>query len=155
MTLDQTLLQACSRLGLKVPSPSKPVGVYRPMVVSGNFAYLSGQLSKDADGKLMVGKVGKDLTVEEGKKAAQLAALQATSLIHGEVGLDRVEQVVRLVGFVQSAENFYGQSDVINGASEFIVEILGEKGRHARTSIGVVSLPLNAAVELELTLRLR
>ena len=143
------------RLSLKLPPPPKPVGAYRPFTMSEGVAYLSGQISKDAEGRVLTGKVGRELTLEEGKRAAQLAALQAVSLIQAEWGLDRIGQILRLAGFVQSADNFYGQSDVMNAASELFTEILGEAGRHARTAIGAASLPLNAAVELELTLKLK
>lgn len=144
-----------SRLGLRLPPAPKPAGSYRPVILAGGFACLSGQISKDADGKVLSGKVGKDLTVEEGKRAAEWAALQAASLLQSEVGLGQVERIVRLVGYVQSAENFYGQSDVMNAASELLTELFGEAGRHARTAVGVSSLPLNAAVEIELTVKLR
>ena len=149
------LSQTLERLKLKLPPPPKAVGAYRPIIVAGERAYLSGQLSKDEQGKVRTGKVGKELTVEEGKRAARQALVQALSLLDSHVGLEKVDQVLRLVGYVQSADNFYGQSEVLNGASELLVEILGEKGRHARTAIGVANLPLNAAVELELTVRIQ
>jgi enamine deaminase RidA (YjgF/YER057c/UK114 family) len=155
MSLDQTLEEVCKKLGLKVPPPPKPAGTYRPLVVSNGFAFVSGQLSRDAEGRLVTGKVGKEVPLEEGKRAAHLATLQALSLVKAEIGLDRVEQVARLAGFVQAANDFYAQSDVMNAASELLVEVFGEKGRHARTSIGVASLPLNAAVEIELTLKVK
>ena len=143
------------KLGLSLPAPPKPAGAYLPLRKSGEFLFLSGQLSKDEQGKVRTGKVGKELTVEEGKRAARQALVQALSLLDSHVGLEKVDQVLRLVGYVQSADNFYGQSEVLNGASELLVEILGEKGRHARTAIGVANLPLNAAVELELTVRIQ
>lgn len=152
---EKTLEQTLERWGLKLPSPPKPVGVYQPIVRAGPWAYLSGQISKDAEGKVITGRLGRDLTLEGGKRAAQAAALQAVSLIQSEIGFEKLEQVVRLVGFVQSAEDFHAQSDVMNAASELLVEIFGEKGRHARTAVGVASLPLDAVVELELTLKLK
>jgi len=142
-------------MNLDLPPPSKPVGTYRPLIVSGDLAFLSGQISKDAEGHVVTGKVGKELNLEEGKQAAKLAALQAVSLIRQEIGFDRVTQIVRVVGFIQSAADFYGQSDVMNTASELFVEAFGEKGRHVRTSVGVASLPLNAAVEIEVTLKIK
>ncbi len=153
--LDETLEKVCGRWGLKMPPAPKPVGAYRPLLVSGDLAFLSGQISKDAQNRVIAGRLGADLSVEEGKQAARWAALQAVSLIHSEIGMERTGQILRLVGYVQSADKFYSQSDVMNGASELLVEILGEKGVHARTSVGVASLPLNAAVELELTLRIQ
>lgn len=150
----EDLEKSCSRLGLRLPPPPRPVGSYLPLVLAGDFAFLSGQIAKDGEGKIITGKVGRDIDVEEGKQAARLALVQALSLMESQLGLDRIKQVARVVGFVQSAGDFYGQSDVMNAASDLLVEILGEKGRHARTSIGVPSLPLNAAVELELTLKI-
>lgn len=154
MSLTQALERVLARRGLKLPPPPKPVGSYRPIVVEGGFAFLSGQISKDAEGRVVTGKVGKELSVEQGKRAAEGAALQAVSLIQSEIGLEKVRQVVRVTGFVQSAPDFYGQSEVMNGASELFGELFGEKGRHARSAVGVASLPLNAAVELEVTLKL-
>lgn len=151
---ERALDQILRKLSLKLPPPSKPVGAYRPLVKCGSVAYLSGQISRDADGKVIAGKVGRELTLEEGQHAARCAMLQAVSLLHSEVGLQHVGKVLRVVGYVHSAENFFSQSDVMNAASELLVELLGEKGRHARTSIGAASLPLNAAVEIELTLKL-
>lgn len=150
-SLDQIL----DRLNLKLPPPAKPVGVYRPFTMSEGVVYLSGQISRDAEGRILTGQVGRELTVEEGKRAARLAALQAVSLIQAEWGLGRIGQIFRVAGFVQSADHFYGQSDVMNAASELFGQIFGEAGRHARTSVGVPSLPLNAAVEIELTVKLK
>lgn len=134
---------------------TKPVGNYRPLVISGGFAYLSGQISREEGGRILTGKAGADLQLEEARQAARSAALQAVNLIKNEIGIDRVEELVRVVGFVQSADDFHGQSDVMNAASDLFIEVLGEKGRHARTAVGVASLPLNAAVELELTLKIK
>ena len=153
--LDASLEKVCGRWGLKMPPTPKPVGAYRPLLVSGDLAFLSGQISKDAENRIITGRLGADLSVEEGKQAARWAALQAVSLIQSEIGIERTEQILRLVGYVQSTPEFHSQSDVMNGASELLEEIFGEKGRHARSAVGVVSLPLNAALELELTLRIR
>ena len=154
MKRDENLERLCGRLGLRLPSSSKPVGAYQPAIIAGGFAFLSGQISKNAEGKIITGKVGGDLPLEEGKQAARWASLQALSLIRAEMGLDRVEGLVRLVGYIQSSADFREQSDVMNAASEIFLEVFGEAGRHARTSVGVASLPLNAAVEIELTLKL-
>ena len=151
----QSLERVLQNRNLKLPLPPKPVGSYRPLILSGGVVYLSGQISKDAEGKIMTGKMGKDLTLEEGKRAAELAVLQAVSLIRKQVGLKKVRQILKMTGFVQSADHFYAQSDVMNAASELLVEIFGESGRHTRTTIGAASLPLNAVVEVELTLKLR
>ena len=155
MTPEEALDETCRRLGLKLPPAPKPVGAYQPAVTASGFAFLSGQISRDLEGKVVTGKLGKELTVEQGKRAAEWAALQALSLIRNEIGLNKIERLTRLVGYVQSSSDFYQQSEVMNAASELFVAVLGEKGRHARSAIGTTSLPLNAAVELELTLRLR
>ncbi len=155
MTPDENLERLCGRLGLSLPQVPKPVGVYRPVMITGGFAFLSGQISKDAQGKVITGKIGADLRLEEGKNAARWASLQALSLIRAEMGLDRVEGLARLVGYVQSSADFHQQSDVMNAASEIFLEVFGEAGRHARTSVGVASLPLDASVEIELTLKLQ
>ena len=155
MKRDESLERLCGRLGLRLPQSPKPVGVYRPVIIAGGFAFLSGQISKDAEGKVISGKVGGDLPLEEGRRAARSASLQALSLIGAEIGFERVEGLARLVGYVQSAPDFHQQSDVMNAASEIFLEVFGEAGRHARTSVGVASLPLDAAVEIELTLKLQ
>lgn len=155
MTDKEKIYETLKRLNLKIPPPPQPVGAYRPFVRSGPFVFLSGQISKDAEGKILTGKVGADLDLEQGRRAAEAAVLQAVSLILEEVGAENLEQMVRVVGFIQSAPDFYGQGDVMNRASELLIEIFGEKGRHARTAVGVASLPLNAAVEIEVTLKVR
>ena len=152
MNSAKNLEEIITRRGLKMPAPPRAVGQYRPVVVSGGIVFLSGQISRQADGNLITGRLGKDLTLEQGRRAAEWATLQAVSILQSEIGLEKVGQILRLVGYVQSADNFYAQSDVMNGASELLVEIFGESGCHARSSIGVTSLPLNAAVELELTI---
>jgi enamine deaminase RidA (YjgF/YER057c/UK114 family) len=141
--------------GLSLPSAPKPVGLYQPCVVSGKLAFLSGQISKDADGKILTGKVGKDLSLEEGQKAARLAALNALSIMKHLIGFEKIRRVVKMTGFVQTAPDFYEIPAVVNGASELLVEVLGEQGSHARSAVGMASLPLNAAVEIELVLELK
>ena len=155
MTREETFHEICTRLGVKIPPVPQPVGVYQPVIVAGGFAFLSGQISKNSEGQIIRGKLGEKVSLEEGKRAAQCALLQALSLIQSLIRLERVERVVRLVGYVQSSPGFYEQSDVMNAASEILVEVFGEPGRHARTSIGAASLPLNAAVEIEMTLKLQ
>ena len=155
MTADEALNRVLRRLGVKLPAVGKPVGVYQPLVVSGGFGFLSGQISKDSEGKILTGRVGADLTLEDGRRAAQWAVLQALSVVQSGLGLAKVEQVARLAGYVQAAAEFHRESEVMNAASELLVEVFGDYGRHARTSVGVAGLPLNAAVEIELTLGLR
>lgn len=142
-------------MGLVMPPAPQPVGAYVPVVVSGRFAFLSGQVSKDGTGKILTGRLGQEVTVAEGQKAAQMAALNALSILHANVGLQRIERCIRLVGYVQAAPDFYAIPDVVNGASNLFLSVLGEKGRHARSAVGMASLPLNAAVEIELTVELR
>ena len=155
MTREEAFHKVCARLGVQVPPAPQPVGAYQPVITAGGFAFLSGQISKNSEGQIIRGKLGEEVSLEEGKRAAQCALLQALSLIQSLIRLERVERVVRLVGYVQSSPGFYEQSDVMNAASEILVEVFGEPGRHARTSIGAASLPLNAAVEIELTLKLQ
>ncbi len=150
MSFDQRLAQ----LNIQLPSPPKPVATYVPAVQAGDLLFLSGMIPF-RDGKLVsAGKVGRDLTVDQGVEAARVALLNALAVIRHELGtLDRVRQVVRLVGYVASAEGFVQQPAVMNGASDLLVAIFGEKGKHARVALGAAELPLNAPVELEMILQ--
>ena len=124
-------------------------------MVAGKLAFLSGQLSKDAQGKLLTGKVGKDLSLAEGQAAARLAALNALSIMKHLIGFKKIRRVVKMTGFVQTAPDFYEIPAVVNGASELFAEVMGEPGSHARSAVGMASLPMNAAVEIELVLELQ
>lgn len=136
-------------LGLQLPDVVPPVAAYVPAVRSGSHVYVSGQLPM-ADGKLMeTGKVGSDVSAERAKELAARCALNAMAAIHALVGLDKVARVVKLTGFVASAEGFTGQPGVINGASELFGEVFGDAGKHARSAVGVCELPLGAPVEVE------
>ncbi|MEU7903324.1 RidA family protein [Actinoplanes sp. NPDC049118] len=138
-----------AELGLTLPSVVPPLASYVPAVQSGNYVYVSGQLPM-VDGKLPhVGKVGADVTVEQGAELARYCALNALAAIDSLVGLGRVVKIVKVTGFVASADGFTGQPAVVNGASELFGEVLGELGRHARSAVGVVALPLGAPVEVE------
>jgi enamine deaminase RidA (YjgF/YER057c/UK114 family) len=141
-------------LGLVLPTPPKPVAAYIPVVQTGDLLFLSGMIPL-RDGTLaMAGKLGKDLSLEQGYEAAKLCVLNALAVIREEIGtLDRVHQVVRMVGYVASTEEFIQQPAVINGASDLLVKLFGDAGRHARVAIGAPSLPLNAPVEIELIIR--
>ncbi|MDA0745553.1 MAG: RidA family protein [bacterium] len=136
-------------MGLTLPPPASPAGAYVRAKRSGNLIFVAGQLPM-AEGKLKyTGKVGEDLGLEEAYEAAKLCALNVLSILNAEAGsLDAIVQLVRVEGFVCSADGFTDQPKVINGASEFFAEVLGEKGSHARLAIGVKELPLGAAVEL-------
>lgn len=141
-------------LGITLPLPPKPVATYVPAVQAGDLLFLSGVLPFQ-DGKLALeGKLGRELTVEQGYESARIALLNALAIVRSHLGtLDLVTQVVRLVGHVASAEGFVQQPAVINGASDLLVQLFGEAGRHARVAVGAVQLPLNAPVELELILQ--
>jgi enamine deaminase RidA (YjgF/YER057c/UK114 family) len=138
-----------AELGLTLPRVVPPLAAYVPAVQSGNHVYVSGQLPM-VDGKLpYVGKVGAEVTVEQGTEMARTCALNALAAIDALVGLGRVVKIVKLTGFVASAEGFTGQPAVINGASQLFGDVLGELGRHARSAVGVAELPLGAPVEIE------
>jgi enamine deaminase RidA (YjgF/YER057c/UK114 family) len=143
-------------LGLELPPAPKPVASYVPAVQAGEFLFLSGILPM-RDGKpVWTGKLGRELTVEQGVEAARLACLNALAVIKAALGsLDRVARIVRLGGHVASAEGFTQQPAVVNGASDLLVAIFGEAGRHARLALGAFELPLNAAIELELILTVK
>ena len=143
-------------LGLKLPEIPKPLGAYVPAIRVGDILFTSGQ-GPIIEGKIKYqGKLGKDLTLEEGYEAAKLCALNCLSAIKMEIGdLDKIERIVKLVGFVNSAQGFTKQSLVINGASDLLQNLFGEKGKHVRVSVGVSELPNNMAVELEIMVKLK
>lgn len=138
-------------LGFTLPSPPKPVATYVPAVRSANLLFLSGMIPM-AEGKMaMVGKLGKELTVEQGQQAARITLLNALAVIKAELGsLDQVRRIVRIGVHVASAEGFTQQPAVANGASDLLVQIFGDAGRHARLALGAAELPLGAPVELEM-----
>lgn len=143
-------------LGLELPPAPAPVAAYVPAVRCGDLVFTSGQIPVREGRVVYAGKVGADLTPEEGYQAARLCALNALAVVRALVGgLDRVDQVVKVVGYVNSAPGFTGQPQVVNGASELLQAVFGEAGRHARSAVGVSDLPLNSAVEVELIVRVR
>ena len=143
--------QRISELGIVLPQVATPAGAYVPAVVSGNLVFTAGQIPL-VDGKLAAtGKVGRDLTAEQAKDIARICALNAVAAVKSVIGdLDRVKKVVKVVGFVSSDPSFSQQPAVVNGASEVLEQIFGEKGIHARSAVGVAVLPLDAPVEVEL-----
>lgn len=147
--------QKIKSLNLVLPPPPKPVGSYQPVVTADGMAFLSGQISRASDGRVLAGKVGKELTLEEGRAAALAAVLNGVSVIQNLIGFDRFERMLRLVGYVQVAPDFYEISQVMNAASDLLIAIFGEKGVHARSAVGMAALPLNAAVEIEMTLQIK
>jgi len=138
-------------LGLELPGPSGAAGNYVPYVISGNLLFISGQVPLGKDGLKFQGKLGSEFTLEEGQEAAKLCALnllaQAKAACDGD--LSRIKRCVKLGGFVNSTPDFDKQPAVINGASDLMVAVLGEAGRHARSAVSAVSLPFNVAVEID------
>jgi enamine deaminase RidA (YjgF/YER057c/UK114 family) len=140
-----------AELGLTVPEVAKPLAAYVPAVRAGSFVYTSGQLPLSEGALLQTGKVGAEVSAEQGKVLARQCALNALAAIRAEIGeLSNIRRVVKVVGFVASAPDFTGQPGVVNGASELLGEVFGEAGIHARSAVGVAVLPLDAPVEVEL-----
>ena len=137
--------------GLEIPEAPKPLAAYIPATKVGNLVFTAGQIPMK-DGKLVYeGKVGKDISVETAQKAAELCLLNGLSVIKSIIGnLDNITKIVKATVFVNSADGFTDQAKVANGASELLVEIFGEKGKHVRSAVGVNELPINSAVEIEL-----
>ena len=140
-----------TELGIKLPTPAAPIANYLGFVRTGNLLVVSGQLCLDAEGKLVAkGKLGGGVSVEDGNKAARTCAINLFAQIKVALGdLDKVARVVRLGGFINSVPAFVDGPKVMNGASDLMVAVFGDKGRHARTTVGVAVLPLDAAVEVE------
>ena len=137
-------------LGIELPGVAAPAGAYVPAVRSGQHVYTAGQVPF-VDGVLAAtGKVGAEISPEEAKGHARTCALNAVAAVHALVGIDNVTRIVKVVGFVASAEGFTGQPAVVNGASEVLGEIFGDAGVHARSAVGVAELPLGSPVEVEL-----
>lgn len=139
-------------LGIALPPPGAPAGLYIPCVRSGNQLFVSGQVPRNADGTgvAMQGKLGANVTIEQGAELARTCAIQALAVVRAELGsLDRVIRVLRVGGYVASAEGFTAHPLVINGASQLLFDVLGEAGRHARIAIGVAELPSGVPVEVE------
>jgi enamine deaminase RidA (YjgF/YER057c/UK114 family) len=146
-SVDDTL----AKLGITLPTPAAPVANYVPFVKTGNLLTVSGQLCFGPDGKLAAaGQLGGAVSMEDGAKAARACAINLLAQVKGAIGsLDKVVRVVRLGGFINSAPGFTDGPKVMNGASDLMVEVFGDKGRHARSTVGVAALPANAAVEVE------
>jgi enamine deaminase RidA (YjgF/YER057c/UK114 family) len=140
-----------AELGLSVPDVVPPLAAYTPAVRTGNYVYTSGQLPMVAGVMAATGKVGGEVTPEQGKELAAASALNAIAAVKSVIGdLDKVVRVVKVVGFVASVPEFTGQPGVVNGASELIGHAFGAAGVHARSAVGVASLPLDAPVEIEM-----
>ncbi|MBN8944100.1 MAG: RidA family protein [Rhizobiales bacterium] len=138
-----------AELGITLPAPVAPIANYVPFVRTGNTLVISGQISLGPDG-LMAGKLGGGVSIEDGQKAARQSAINVLAQIQAAVGnLDNVVRIVRLGGFINCTPDFVDGPKVMNGASDLMVEVFGDKGRHARSTVGVAALPVNAAVEVE------
>jgi enamine deaminase RidA (YjgF/YER057c/UK114 family) len=138
------------QLGVTLPQVVAPLASYVPAVRTGNLVYTSGQLPTEGGKLTRTGKVGAEVSPEEGKALARICALNALAAVGSVVGIDAVTRVVKVVGFVASAPGFNGQPSVINGASDLLAEVFGDNGAHARSAVGVSELPLGAPVEVEL-----
>lgn len=143
--------QRLRELGIELPPLSKPVAVYVPAVITGNLLFTAGHIPRSMTGELVTGRVGDDLTLEEGAEAARLVGLQLLSTVRGTLGsLDRVVRLVKVLGMVNCTPDFTQQSQVVNGFSELMVNIFGEQaGKAARSAVGMGSLPLNVPIEIE------
>jgi enamine deaminase RidA (YjgF/YER057c/UK114 family) len=153
MTIDERL----SELGLKLPVPAPPIAAYAPLVEHGGLLHISGQLPFREDGSLMTGRLGETLDIAAGAEAAKRCALMLIAQVRAALGgdLGRVERIVKLGAFISSDPSFTDQPKVANGASELMVAIFGDAGRHARSAVGVPVLPLGAAVEIDAIVAIR
>lgn len=150
MTAGTSWSARLEQLGFVLPQVAAPLAAYVSAVRTGNLVYTAGQLPLEAGKLARTGKVGADVSAEEGKALARICALNALAAVDALVGIDAVTQVVKVVGFVASASGFNGQPGVVNGASDLIAEVFGDQGAHARSAVGVAELPLDAPVEVEL-----
>lgn len=149
--MDESIEERLARIGVTLPAAAAPAANYLPFVLERGLLYISGQLPVDASGVAVRGRLGDGVAVAEAREAARLCAVnvlaQAKTALSGD--LERIRRVVRITGFVASVPGFAEQHLVVNGASDFLVEALGERGKHARAAVGVAGLPLNAAVEVD------
>ncbi len=146
MTIEENLKKNL----LSIPNPPEPVGNYVAYNQTGNLIFISGQLPIDEKGEMIKGKIGRDLNIEQGKQAAKLCILNAIGHLKKHVGdLNKVKKCVKINGYIKSTEDFNEHPALLNSASDILVQIFGDKGIHARAVVGVPSLPLNAAVEIE------
>jgi enamine deaminase RidA (YjgF/YER057c/UK114 family) len=148
--MSDSILDRIESLGLSLPEVPTPIAAYVNCVRTGNLLFLSGGLPIDGDHKV-IGKVPTDVSIDEAYEGSRIVILNRLAVIREEIGsLDKIKRIVALNGFVNSEPDFYGHPQVINGASELLVQIFGEKGKHARTALGAPALPLNVAVEINL-----
>lgn len=149
--VQRTPEQVLKDLGIELPAPGAPVATYVNSVRTGNLVYTSGKGPQKPDGTYVTGKLGRDLTVDEGYQAARLTAIQLIATLKAQVGdLSKVKRIVKVLGMVNADPEFTDQSKVVNGCSDLLVEVFGEKGKHARSAVGMGSLPGGIACEIEL-----
>ena len=145
------ILDNLKKLNIEIPDAPDPVGAYVAYKIIGNLLYISGQLPVGIDGKIIKGKIGKDLTIENGQEAAKLCVInivaQVKKALHGD--LSKVKNCVKITGFVNSTDDFKDQPTIINPASELLTSVFGQNGKHARAAVSVNSLPLGACVEID------
>lgn len=150
VTIAQDAETRLKQRGITLSEPQKPLANYVNAVRVGNLLFLAGKGPTKPDGSNITGKVGKDLTIEQGYEAAQLTAINHLAVLKAELGsLNKVKRIVKVLGMVNCTENFKDQPKVINGYSDLMVEIFGDKGKHARSAVGMYALPSNIAVEVE------
>ena len=143
-------------LGIELKKPPTPVANYVPAVQVGKVVYLSGQGPLQEDGKFITGKVGSDLTIEQGQQAARVTGIKLLEALKGQIGdLNKVKRIVKVLGMVNAIPQFEQHPQVMNGFSDFMVEVFGDAGKHARSSVGVGSLPTNIAIEIEMIVELK
>ncbi len=146
-----TVAERLAELNLTIPSPSAPAANYVGAVCTGNLVFVSGHGPRRPDGTFITGKLGRDVTLEEGYEAARLTAIQCLASLQAEIGnLDRVRRIVKLLVMANCTEDFDQHPQVANGASDLLVALFGDSGRHARSAVGMQMLPLNIAVEVEM-----
>jgi enamine deaminase RidA (YjgF/YER057c/UK114 family) len=152
----QTPEQKIKQLGIQLPQIPESLGSYQDMVRVGNLVFLSGRGPLKADGKYITGKVGQDLTTNEGYQAARLTAINQLAILKQAFGtLDKIKRIIKVNGYVHTADSFTEQSKVMNGFSDLLIEVFGEQGKHARTSVGVFTLPQNMAIEVEMIVEVK
>lgn len=152
----QTPEQRLQQLNIQLPEISESLGSYIDVVQTGNLLYLSGKGPKKPDGGYITGKLGGELTIQEGYDAARITAINQIAVLKKKIGaLSKIKRIVKVNGFVNSESNFYDQPKVINGFSDLLIAVFGELGRHSRTAVGTNTLPLNMALEVEMVVELK
>jgi enamine deaminase RidA (YjgF/YER057c/UK114 family) len=147
----QTPEENLKSLGITLPQQSSPIANYVNYIRTGNLIYFSGTGPNDADNGMVKGKLGRDLTIDQGREAARITGINMMANLKNAIGdLSKVKRIVKVLGMVNSTEDFTDQPKVINGFSDLMVAVFGEKGKHARSAVGMMALPLNMAVEIEM-----